>query len=156
MERNKLWDDLAGVAGGAFSIAAGLRAEAEAVARAQSEAMIQRLDLARREEVEAAMEVARRAREQAEALEARVAALEALLVARATPPAAESRPFPLEHLAARLSGTITIPGGCLGRFAQYPGVTRALRRRCRDAATCLRTRPQHQPPRHPRADPRRQ
>jgi BMFP domain-containing protein YqiC len=90
MERNKLWDDLAGVAGGAFSIAAGLRAEAEAMARAQSEAMIQRLDLAKREEVEAAMEVARRAREQAEALEARVAALEALLAAKDAPPAAGS------------------------------------------------------------------
>ncbi|WP_439596105.1 accessory factor UbiK family protein [Falsiroseomonas sp.] len=74
-----LFDDLAGMAGGAFSVLAGARAEAEAMGRAQIEAMVQRLDLVRREDLDAALEVARRAREQAEALEARVAALEAKL-----------------------------------------------------------------------------
>lgn len=72
-----LFDDLAGMAGGAFSVLAGARAEAEAMGRAQVEAMVQRLDLVRREDLDAALEVARRAREQAEALELRVAALEA-------------------------------------------------------------------------------
>jgi BMFP domain-containing protein YqiC len=62
---------------------AGLRAEAEAIARSQAEAMIQRMELVRREELDAALEVARRAREQAEALEARVAALEARIAAPA-------------------------------------------------------------------------
>jgi hypothetical protein len=77
----RFFDDLAGMAGGAFSVMAGLRNEAEAMARAQAEAMIQRLDLVKREELDAALEVARRAREQAETLEARVAALEARLAA---------------------------------------------------------------------------
>jgi BMFP domain-containing protein YqiC len=79
-----LFDDLAGMAGGAFSVMAAVRGEAEAMAKAQAEAMVQRLELVRREELDAALEVARRAREQAEALahrmmelEARVAALEA-------------------------------------------------------------------------------
>lgn len=87
-KRRGLFDDLAGVAGGAFSAMAGLRAEAEAIARSQAEAMIQRMELVRREELDAALEVARRAREQAEALEARVAALEAR-IAQLAPEAGE-------------------------------------------------------------------
>ena len=58
-----LFDDLAGVAGGAFSALDGMKAEVEAMARAQVEAMAQRLELVRREELDAAMEVARRASE---------------------------------------------------------------------------------------------
>jgi BMFP domain-containing protein YqiC len=79
--RGKFMDDLAGVAGGAFSVLAGLRNEAEAMAKSQAEAVVRRLDLVKREELDAAMEVARRAREQAETLEARVAALEERLAA---------------------------------------------------------------------------
>lgn len=85
-------DDLAGVAGGALSLLQGLRQEVEAMARAQVEAVVTRLELARAEEVEAAMEVARRAREHAEALEARVAALEAQLAARPSAPEAQAEP----------------------------------------------------------------
>jgi BMFP domain-containing protein YqiC len=77
----KIMDDLAGMAGGAFSVLAGLRNEAEAMAKSQVEAVVRRLDLVKREELDAAMEVARRAREQAEELEARVAALEHRLAA---------------------------------------------------------------------------
>lgn len=75
--RGSLFDDLAGVAGGAFSVLAGARAEAEAAMRSQMDALVQRLELVRREELDAALEVARRALERAEGLEARVAALEA-------------------------------------------------------------------------------
>lgn len=84
-----LFDDLAGMAGGAFSVLAGARAEAEAMGRAQVEAMVQRLDLVRREDLDAALEVARRAREQAEALELRVAALEAKHANDSAKPSAE-------------------------------------------------------------------
>ncbi len=79
--RAKFMDDLAGMAGGAFSVLAGLRTEAEQMARSQTEAVVRRLDLVKREELDAAMEVARRAREQAESLAERVAALEARLAA---------------------------------------------------------------------------
>lgn len=74
--RRGILDDLAGMAGGAFSVMGAMRAEVEAMAKAQTEAMVQRLDLVRREDLDAALEVARRAREQAEALAERVAALE--------------------------------------------------------------------------------
>jgi BMFP domain-containing protein YqiC len=79
--RAKFMDDLAGMAGGAFSILAGLRTELEAMAKSQAEALIRRLDLVQREELDAAMDVARRAREQAEALAVRVAELEHRLAA---------------------------------------------------------------------------
>ena len=74
-------DDLAGMAGGAFSMLSGMRAEIEAMARAQAEGIVRRLELARAEDLDAAMEVARRARAHAEALETRVAALEAEIAA---------------------------------------------------------------------------
>ena len=44
--RAKFMDDLAGMAGGAFSVLAGLRAEAEQMAKSQAEAMVRRFDLA--------------------------------------------------------------------------------------------------------------
>ncbi len=95
-----LFDDLAGVASGAFSALAGVRSEVEAMARSQAESLVQRLDLVKREELDAALEVARRAREGQEALEARVAALEAKLAAAAgpapSPPPSAERPMPPE------------------------------------------------------------
>src|SRR5579864_621145 len=89
-ERPRFFDDLAGVAGGALSALAGLREEIEALARARIDETIRRLELVRREELDAMAELAANARagqEQAEAqlhealqrltaLEARVAALE--------------------------------------------------------------------------------
>ena len=95
--RGGLFDDLAGVASGAFSALAGVRAEVEAMARSQVESLVLRLDLVKREELDAALEVARRAREGQEALEARVAALEGRLAAAAQPvapppPAGRSMP----------------------------------------------------------------
>ncbi len=83
--KRSFFDDIAGVAGGAFSALNGVRAEAQAMARAQMEAMTQRLDLVKREDLDAAMEVARRASEAAETLAARVTALEARLAALEIP-----------------------------------------------------------------------
>lgn len=76
-DRPKIFDDLAGVAGGAISVLAGLREEISSIAKARAEEALRRLDLVRREEFEAMSELARRAKAQAEALERRVAALEA-------------------------------------------------------------------------------
>ena len=70
-------DDVAGVAGGAFSLLSGLKAEAEALARSRADAFAQKMELVRREEFDAVLDLARRALERVEALEARVAALEA-------------------------------------------------------------------------------
>jgi len=95
-DRPRFFDDLAGVAGGAMSALAGLREEAEAMVRAQIDEVIRRLELVRKEEMEAMTEVATNARagqEAAEArvaqLEARVAVLEARVVSLETRPKAE-------------------------------------------------------------------
>ena len=91
--RPRILDDLAGVAGGALSALAGLREELEALVRARVDETIRRLDLVRREEVEAITELAANAREGQEAAESRVAAIEARLTAlesRLAAPAAET------------------------------------------------------------------
>jgi len=77
--RGGLFDDLAGVAGGAFSALAGIRDEVQAGVKSQVDQMVQRLDLAPREDLDAAMEMIRALRAEQEALAARVAALEAKL-----------------------------------------------------------------------------
>ncbi|HTR18348.1 MAG TPA: accessory factor UbiK family protein [Acetobacteraceae bacterium] len=76
-EKPRFFDDLAGVAGGAFSAFAGLREEAEALVRARVDETLRRLDLARREELDAVQDLAANARAAQEAAEARLATLEA-------------------------------------------------------------------------------
>ena len=105
------------MASGAFSALAGVRAEVEAMARSQAEALVQRLDLVKREELDAALEVARRAREGQEALEARVAALEARWLAPWRRPQAQSAapppppPAPGEPPLAAEARTEAAPDG---------------------------------------------
>ena len=74
--RPRIFDDLAGVAGGAISALAGLREEAEAMVRARVDETIRRLDLVRRDELDAVAEMAANARAGQEAAETRLAALE--------------------------------------------------------------------------------
>jgi BMFP domain-containing protein YqiC len=85
-DRPKFFDDLAGVAGGALSAFAGLREEIAATIRARVDEAVRRMDLVKRDEFDAMAEVARRAREQVEALEVRVAALEAAKLELDSPP----------------------------------------------------------------------
>ena len=80
-ERPKFFDDLAGVAGGAFSALAGIREEAESMVRARVDEAIRKLDLVRREDLDAVQEMAANARAGQETAEARLAALEARLSA---------------------------------------------------------------------------
>lgn len=75
-DRPRFFDDLAGVAGGAFSALAGMREEVETTIRARVDEAIRRLDLVKREDLEAVQEIAARARAGQEAAEARIAALE--------------------------------------------------------------------------------
>jgi len=74
-DRPRFFDDLAGVAGGALSALAGLREEAEAMVRARIDEAIRKLELVRREELEAMAEMAANARAGQEAAEARLAEL---------------------------------------------------------------------------------
>jgi BMFP domain-containing protein YqiC len=80
-DRPKFFDDIAGVAGGAISALAGLREEAEAMMRARLDDLIQRLDLIKREELEAVQELAANARAGQEAAEAKLETLETRLTA---------------------------------------------------------------------------
>ena len=90
-DRPKFFDDLAGVAGGAFSALAGLQQEMEALVRARIDEAIRKLDLVKREDLDAVHEMAANARAGQEAamaelaiLTARVAALEGRHAADAT------------------------------------------------------------------------
>jgi BMFP domain-containing protein YqiC len=78
-ERPRFFDDLAGVAGGALSALAGIREELEAMVRARIDEAIRRLELVRREELDAVTELAANARAGQEAAEAKLAAAEARL-----------------------------------------------------------------------------
>jgi hypothetical protein len=94
-DRPRFFDDLAGVAGGAISALAGLREEAEAVIRARIDDTIRRLDLVRRDELDAMSEVAANARAGQEAAETKLAAMESRLTAlEARVSALESEPEP--------------------------------------------------------------
>lgn len=94
-DRPRFFDDLAGVAGGAISALAGLREEAEAMVRARIDDTIRRLDLVRREELDAMAEVAANARAGQEAAETRFGTLEArFAVLEARVSALESAPKP--------------------------------------------------------------
>jgi hypothetical protein len=100
-DRPRFFDDLAGVAGGAFSALTGLREEAEALVRSRLDEAIRALDLVRRADLDAVQEMAANARagqEAAEslvtALEARVAALESRCAALEARPAGGQPPEP--------------------------------------------------------------
>jgi len=80
-DRPRFFEDLAGVAGGAISALAGLREEMEAVMKARIEETIRRLELVKREELDAVTELAANARAGQEAAEKRLEALEARLTA---------------------------------------------------------------------------
>jgi BMFP domain-containing protein YqiC len=80
-ERPRFFDDLAGVAGGALSAFAGIGQEIEAMVRARIDETIRRLELVRREELDAVAELASNARAGQEAAEAKISALEARVAA---------------------------------------------------------------------------
>jgi BMFP domain-containing protein YqiC len=76
---NRFFDEIARLMNDAAGAASGVRREVETVVRNQAERILRDLDLVKREEFEAVKEMARLAREENEALKARIAALEARL-----------------------------------------------------------------------------
>ncbi len=80
-DRPRFFEDLAGVAGGAISALSGLREEMEAVVRARIDETIRKLELVRREELDAVTELAANARAGQEAAELKLAAMETRLAA---------------------------------------------------------------------------
>lgn len=78
--RNPLLDDLARLMSGAMGAAGGMKEEMEARLRERLQRVLAGMDLPTREEFDAVKELAARARAAQEALESRVAALEAALL----------------------------------------------------------------------------
>ncbi len=77
--RNRLFDDVAKVAGGAAGTLSGLRGEFESRARQMVDDLVAKLDLVTREELDTALALAAKAREEQEALAKRVSEIEAEL-----------------------------------------------------------------------------
>ena len=76
---NRFFDDVARLMNDAAGAAQGVKREVDSVIRHQAERILNDLDLVKREEFEAVKDMARLAREENDALKARIAALEAKL-----------------------------------------------------------------------------
>jgi BMFP domain-containing protein YqiC len=73
---NRIFDEMARLMNDAAGVAQGVRREFDTLFRGQAERILRDLDVVQREEFEAVKEMARLAREENEALKARIAALE--------------------------------------------------------------------------------
>jgi len=83
---NRFFDEVARLMNDAAGVAQGVRREFDTLMRSQAERILRDLDVVKREEFEAVKEMARLAREENEALKARIAALEAALKPGSTGP----------------------------------------------------------------------
>ena len=75
--RNRILDDLSQLMTNAAGVAQGVRDEAETVVRQRMERLLADMNLVTRDEFDAVRDMAQKAREENEALAARIAALEA-------------------------------------------------------------------------------
>jgi BMFP domain-containing protein YqiC len=81
---NRMFDEFARLMTGAAGAAQGIRREVEEIVRSQAERILRELDVVPREEFDAVRDMAARAREENEKLEARIAALEELFREKAS------------------------------------------------------------------------
>ena len=81
---NRFFDEVARLMNDAAGVAGGVRREFDTLLKTQAERVLRELDVVQREEFEAVKDMARLAREENEALKARIAALEAKLAASVT------------------------------------------------------------------------
>ncbi len=91
---SRIFDEMARLMNDAAGVAQGVRREFDTMFKTQAERILRDLDVITREEFEAVKEMAQRAREENEALKARIAALEAS--AGRTAPRASEPPRPPE------------------------------------------------------------
>jgi BMFP domain-containing protein YqiC len=82
---NRFFDEVARLMNDAAGAAHGVRREFETLFRSQAERVLRELDVVRREDFEAVKDMARIAREENEALKARVAVLEAAVARTVNP-----------------------------------------------------------------------
>ena len=76
---NRFFDEMARLMNDAAGVAQGVKREIDTLFRTRAESMLRDLDVVQREEFEAVKDMARLAREENEALKARIATLEARL-----------------------------------------------------------------------------
>jgi BMFP domain-containing protein YqiC len=82
---NRFFDEVGRLMNDAAGVAQGVRREFETLVRNQAERILRDLDVVQREDFEAVKDMARLAREENEALKARIAALEAALAKAGNP-----------------------------------------------------------------------
>jgi BMFP domain-containing protein YqiC len=99
---NRFFDEAARLMNDAAGVAQGVRREFDTMLRHQAERILGDLDVVKREEFEAVKEMARLAREENEALKARISALEAKVEAEAK---AEVKPAETKFAASSGEGT---------------------------------------------------
>jgi len=87
---NRIFDEMARLMNDAAGVATGVRREFDTLFKTQAERILRDLEVVQREEFEAVKEMARLAREENEALKARIEALEA----KAAGPAAKKGTAP--------------------------------------------------------------
>jgi len=87
----RFFDEIARLMNDASGVAQGVRREFETLFKTQAERWLRDLDLVKREEFEAVKDMARLAREENEALKARISALEAK-AGLSSPPGKDDRP----------------------------------------------------------------
>jgi BMFP domain-containing protein YqiC len=83
---NRFFDEIGRLMNDAAGAAQGVKREVDTVVRNQAEKILRDLDIVKREEFEAVKDMARLAREENEALKARIAVLEAKLGVSASAP----------------------------------------------------------------------
>ena len=98
---NRFFDEIARLMNDATGVAQGVRREFDTLFRTQAERILRDLDVVQREEFEAVKEMARLAREENEALKARLEALEGKAAkpkkAKAAPPSDVPTEPPADH-----------------------------------------------------------
>jgi BMFP domain-containing protein YqiC len=82
---NRFFDEIGRLMNDAAGAAQGVKREVDTVVRNQAERILRDLDIVKREEFEAVKDMARLAREENEALKARIGLLEARLASGASP-----------------------------------------------------------------------
>src|ERR1700761_4789648 len=93
---NRFFDEVARLMNDAAGVASGVKREFDTMFRTQAERWLRDLDVVKREGFEAAKDLARRARDEAEPLKLRVAALEAKLGQTSGTTPESGRPSPGE------------------------------------------------------------
>ena len=102
---NRFFDEVARLMNDAAGVAQGVRREFETLFKTQAERWMRDLDLVKREEFEAVKDMARIAREENEALKARIGALEAAVAGKTASSAAQASPPPGEPAGPTDPGT---------------------------------------------------